>query len=223
MIRIVFIVEGATEISFVDKIITPHLIALGYNISITAQTIVTNRKQHKKGGVSSYGKYKNEVIRTFSQGNVIVTTLIDFFKLPTDFPGFTTDSTKINEIETAIFQDIGEHNFIPYIQRHEIEALMFSSIEGFELVLDDDEQLKQLEGIMLAYPNPEDINNSPETAPSKRIGKVFEHNGIGKYHKTTDGEMIFEMIGIDIILEKCPRFRDWIAKIIKLIELNICR
>jgi hypothetical protein len=209
MKRLVFIVEGDTEIILVQKLIVPYLIKLGFRNSMHAQTIVTNRRQHKKGGVSSYGKFKNEVTRTLAQGNVIITSIIDFFRLPADFPGFTMDSTKIEQIERAIQDDFANNtDFIPYIQRHELEALMFSSRAGFELVIDDDGKLQQIDAILKQYPNPEDINNHPDTAPSKRLQKIFN------YDKTSDGELIFDMIGMDSILEKCPRFAEWINKIV---------
>lgn len=208
MNRIVFIVEGDTEILLVDKVIMPHIYDLVYQIAYNCQTITTNRKQHKKGGVGSYGKFKNEIQNTLSQGDVLVTTLIDFFKLPTDFPQFTDDSSRIQQIETAIHQDFDSNpNLLPYIQRHEVEALMYSSMEGFELVMDEDEQLKKVQQIIDQYPNPEDINNSPATAPSKRLQKIYD------YDKTGDGEMIFEMVGIEAMLEKCPRFANWINSI----------
>lgn len=210
MKRLVFIVEGDTEIRLVEKVIMPHLVAQGISNPVNCQTITTNRKQNKKGGVGSYGKFKNEVERTLAQGNVVVTSLIDFFKLPTDFPGFTTDSNQIEQIETAIHADLKNNPvFIPYIQRHEVEALMFSSRDGFELVIDEEEKLQLIDAINEEYPNPEDINNSPQTAPSKRIKDIYDD-----YDKVGDGEMIFEMIGIEPMLEKCPRFSNWIKTII---------
>lgn len=208
MKRLVFIVEGDTEIILINKHIVPYLINRGFYNTVTAQTIVTNRKQHKKGGVVSFGKFENEVIRTFAQGNVIITTLIDFFKLPTDFPGYTNNSHQIVDIENAIWEHFHRNpNFIPYIQRHELEALMFSGREGFELVVDDERKLRQIYQILDQYVNPEDINNSPETAPSKRLQKIFG------YDKVDDGELIFGMMTIESIIEKCPRFADWISKI----------
>lgn len=204
MKRLVFIVEGDTEILLVDKVLFPYLLSKGIS-NISKQTIITNRKQHKKGGVSSYGKYKNEVEKTLAQGNVLVTTLIDFYALPTDFPAFSNDKTKVSEIEQAILEDIGHSDsFIPYIQLHEVEALMFANSEGFEFVVDDEDSLEKLSAIMQEYPNPEDINNSPETAPSKRLDKIFP------YDKTGDGEFILEAVGIDAMLDKCPRFKEWI-------------
>ncbi|WP_166961501.1 DUF4276 family protein [Yeosuana marina] len=208
MKRLVFIVEGDTEIILVQNLIVPYLVGLGFRNSMHAQTIITNRKQHKKGGVVGYEKFKNEVTRTFAQGNVIITTLIDFFCLPNDFPGHTENSLKINQIESAILKDFQNNSdFIPYIQRHELEALMFSNRNGFELVIDEDEKLLQIDSILDEYSNPEDINNHPDTAPSKRLKRIFN------YDKTGDGELIFEMIGIENIIEKCPRFSEWLNKI----------
>jgi len=213
MKRLVFIVEGDTEILLVEKVILPYLYKQGISIAINCQTITTNRKQHKKGGVGSYGLFKNEILKTLAQGNVIVTTLIDFFKLPTSFPSYTTDSSKIGEIEKAIHEDFNlNQNLIPYIQRHEIEALMYSNQNGFELVIDDERSFEKVLKIMSEYPNPEDINNSPATAPSKRLEKIFD------YDKISDGEMIFEMVGIEDMLKKCPRFSEWIHCIVKKLQ-----
>lgn len=213
MKRLVFIVEGDTEIILVQNLIVPYLLGLGFENSMHAQTIITNRKQHKKGGVTGYEKYKNEITRTLAQGNVIITTMIDFFRLPNDFPGYTNDSLQINHIENSISKDFGyNENFIPYIQRHELEALMFSNRDGFELVIDDYKKLQEIDLILNQYNNPEDINNNPETSPSNRLKKIFN------YDKTGDGVLIFEMIGIEIIIEKCPRFADWVNKIIKKLE-----
>ena len=209
MKRLVFIVEGDTEIILIEKHIVPYLIGLGFTNAMHAQTITTNRKQHKKGGVTDYAKFKNEVIRTMAQGNVIITTLIDFFRLPSDFPGHSHDSTRIDQIEQAIHGDFGYNpDFIPYIQRHELEALMFCGRAGFELVIDEADKLHQIDQILERYDNPEEINNDPETAPSKRLIKIFG------YDKTGDGELIFDMLGIENMLEKCPRFREWMEKIV---------
>ena len=63
MKRLVFIVEGHTEILLVDKVISPYLNNFGI-YSISCQTITTNRKLNKKGGVGSYGLFKNEIKKT---------------------------------------------------------------------------------------------------------------------------------------------------------------
>ena len=208
MKRLVFIVEGNSEVQFVNKIIIPYLYSLGFTNPMNPQTIITNRKQHKKGGVINYDYLKNDLNRVFAQGNVIVTMLIDYFKLPTNFPNYTNDSSKIEFIEEGMLRDFNNNpDYIPYIQRHEFEALMFSDVECFRIVLEE-EELQKISDIIQAFPNPEDINSSSQNAPSKRLKKVFG------YEKVADSELIFEMMGIEVIMKKCPRFNMWLEKII---------
>ncbi len=207
--RLVFIVEGKTERILVGKTIIPYL-QKKFDISMDYQTIITNRELHKKGGVPNFDKFANDVKRTLAQGNVIVTTLIDFYGLPESFPNFTKDSKKISNIENGIKDHFkNDPNLIPYIQRHELEALMFANRDGLNSVIDDKKKMEEVDKIITTYPNPEDINNSPETAPSKRL------NGIFGYNKVDHSDSIFQEIGMDNILAKCPRFSKWIDEIIK--------
>jgi hypothetical protein len=209
MKRLVFLVEGDSEILFINKHVIPYLYALGFTNPMNAQAVITNRQQHKKGGITNYILFKNDLERVLAQPNVIVTTLIDFFKLPTNFPNYTTDSSGIGLIEKGVHEDFDNQFYlIPYIQKHELEALMFSNMDGFNIVVDDPNKLNQLGEIIKKYQNPEEINNSPETAPSKRLISIFG------YEKISDGEMIFEAIGIKEIMSKCPRFNEWIKQII---------
>ncbi len=97
--------------------------------------------------------------------------------------------------------------FLPYIQRHEIESLMYTSMDGFNVVVDDQESLDELQRIIDSYPTPEDINGGADTAPSKRLMRIFP------YEKTADGEMILEALDIDDIRGKCPRFNKWMEKL----------
>ncbi|WBU87958.1 DUF4276 family protein [Cellulophaga omnivescoria] len=210
MKRLVFIVEGDTEVIFINDVVIPYLYNLDFKNPMNAQTIITNRKQHKKGGVVNYEYLKNDINRVLAQGNVIITTFIDFFRLPTNFPNFTIDSKLINTIEEGISIDFDNNeNIIPYIQRHELEALMFAKKDGFELVIDEDDKLLLIENIIEEYPNPEDINSNPENAPSKRLERIF------KYDKVADSELIFGMLDIQSIIDKCPRFNNWMQNIIE--------
>lgn len=216
MKRLVFIVEGDTEVLFVDKVIIPYLHTMGFYNPMHCQTIITNRKQHKKGGIGSYGKFTNEVKRTLAQGNVIVTTLIDFYGLPSDFPKFSHDASQIPFIENAIRQDFDNNNlFIPYIQKHELETLIFAHYEALELVIDSDQRYDLIKEIVSQFPNPEDINNSKETAPSKRLKFIFE------YDKVADGNILFDLIEMTVILGKCPNFKNWIDLIISALNRNV--
>lgn len=169
------------------------------------------QKKNKKGGNVAFEYLKNDIERVAATRNVLITTFLDFFRLPTDFPGYTTDSLKIEQIEEAVRENISSivdrANFLPYIQRHEIEALMYTNMDGFNYVVDKEESLNKLKEIINQYANPEDINSGSETAPSKRLMKIFP------YQKTTDGEIILEALPIDDIRSKCPRFNEWLENL----------
>lgn len=215
MKRLVFLVEGDTELIFINQHVIPYLYGKGYSNSMNAQKIITNRKLHKKGGNINYQYLKNDVQRTLAQGNVLITTFLDFFRLPTNFPGYTSESYKIEAIESAVFEDLGSNPCIlPYIQKHEMEALMFSGMDGFEIVIDDVAQLVTLQEILAVYANPEDINSRPEQAPSFRLRRIFD------YDKVADGEMILEGLGIGRMISKCPRFAAWLQQLEALLERN---
>lgn len=211
MKRVIFIVEGDTEISFIQKCIMPYLYQKGFTNPMNTQKIITNRKKNKKGGNVAFEYLKNDIERVAATRNVLITTFLDFFRLPTDFPGYTTDSLKIEQIEEAVRENISSiidrAKFLPYIQRHEIEALMYTNMDGFNYVVDKEESLNKLKEIINQYANPEDINSGSETAPSKRLMKIFP------YQKTTDGEIILEALPIDDIRSKCPRFNEWLENL----------
>lgn len=57
------------------------------------------------------------------------------------------------------------------------------------------------------FATPEDINDSPQTAPSKRILNIFEP---GTYSKTEHDPLIAEEIEIEQIRAKCPQVDEWV-------------
>lgn len=213
MRRLVFIVEGRSEERFINKLLIPYLSAKEglQGIPMHAQQLVTNRKKLIHGGNVSFGKFANDVRNVAASGDVLVTTMIDFFRLPADFPGYTTDSLKVDLIERAIRDvlavGVASATFLPYIQRHEFEALLFSNMDGFAAMDMDEKALAQLESIEQEYANPEDINGGSETAPSKRLGHIFN------YEKAADSFAILSAIPIDTIRARCPRFNRWVTQL----------
>ncbi len=100
---------------------------------------------------------------------------------------------------------------------HEFEALLFSSDDGFEFQYDKLGILRELKAVSNRYPNPEDINDSPVTAPSKRIISILDKHK-EKYEKVIDGEAISVMVGIEAMMEKCTRFKAWVETLILKIQ-----
>ncbi len=208
MKRLVFLVEGDTELILINQHVIPYLYKQGFTNSMNAQKIITNRKLHTKGGNINYEYLQNDINRVFAQGNVIITTFLDFFRLPNTFPGYTINVNNIVNVEAAIHKEFGNHPYlIPYIQKHEMEALMYCCIDGFEIVVDEAKALKALQEIIDKYFNPEEINSAPNKAPSKRLKAIFN------YDKVVDGELILEAVGISNMINKCPRFALWLQKI----------
>lgn len=89
MTRINIIVEGETEKIFINQTLTPYLSLKG--IFPSARSVETGRQGSKifRGGLSSYLKAKNDIIRWHKQDpKSYITTMFDYYALPNDFPGF---------------------------------------------------------------------------------------------------------------------------------------
>lgn len=213
MKRLFIVVEGQTEESFVRELMTPYFMQKGvYDVR---PVLIQTSKGHK-GGFVNYEHLKNDLLRLLkSQGqDVIVTTFVDFFRCP-DLPNqknidaLSSHIKKVEEMERSIAEDINDWRFIPYIQLHEFEALLFSAVNGFEMYFED-ETSKKIQEIIDSYDNPEEINNAPETAPSKRLLRI-----IPDYDKVIYGTIIALEIGLPKILNRCPRFRAWTDSLIQ--------
>jgi len=211
MDRLIIIVEGATEQEFVNQYLLPYLNKFGI-YDVTPIEITTNRKLKQRGGFVNYDHLKNDIIKSLHE-NCYVTTFVDFFRIPKNCPGYSDRSSDVDKMQAAIDADINNPKFFSYIQLHEFEAILFSDIKGFEYIIDDANVIKGLEEIIQEYPNPEDINNNPETAPSKRILKLYP-----QYDKVADGNLAVDEIGMNKILEKNPRFKAWVDKIIETLS-----
>ena len=118
------------------------------------------------------------------------------------------------KIEDAIFTEFSSfYRFFPYIQLHEFETLLYSDLTILEEECFDSDISKLKEEVKM-YTNPELINNSPETAPSKRIIRY-----IHGYDKVKNGVNVVNKIGIDKLCKQCRHFSEWIDKINKIVSI----
>lgn len=212
MKRLFFVVEGQTEEEFVNQIIAPYF--RGKGIYDVRATMISTSKGHK-GGFVNYAHLKNDILRLLKEKEVVVTTFVDFFRLPNSIPKYNILSKirdkneRVMKYETAIWSDIKDRRFIPYIQLHEFEALLFSSIKGFQTYYESEKGvIKSLSNITKAFPNPEEINSTQP--PSYRIKAI-----VPTYDKVVFGNTIALEIGIETMLKKCPKFKSWIAYLIQ--------
>ncbi len=204
--------EGQTEESFINEILAPYFANI--MIFVTPIICTTKRTATKKytGGVQDYNKIKTELIIISKQHKQeYVTTMFDYYAMPANTPNINCLERDIYKrmelIEAAINQDIGQSNCFFNFMLHEFEGILFSEPEAFAEIADGQtvEEIQQIRNEALS---PEHINNSPETAPSKRLEAL-----IPNYAKVKNGTLLSKNIGIDKILSECRHFRNWIEKI----------
>lgn len=219
MKRILVLVEGQTEERFVKDILNPFFESKNVSLRPTiVNTKIVKNGPNFKGGLRSYEATKKDLLKLFHDTDAIaVTTMFDFYGLPTDFPGVENEINdslyyeKVKAIEDAFSTDIKKSTFIPYIQLHEFEGLLFTGPDIISNTLDNKKK-NAVRAIRDAFKNPEEINKGRETAPSKRLLKIFPN-----YNKVVFGSMIANRIGLEQIKNSCPHFSDWIEKLLKLI------
>lgn len=217
MTRVYLLVEGQTEEAFVRELLEPHYARLGMYLT----PIIVRTSPGHKGGVVSYAKIKPQLQRLCSHdAGAYVSTLFDLYALPQDFPGkvdaaYPVDGRghqKAEFLETCLAQDIAQANFIPNLMVHEFEALLFVEPRKFSEWIDSYKAVINLGDQAQKYATPEDINDSPESAPSKRILKAMP-----TYQKTFHGPLIACEIGLDAIRKACPHFNEWLVKLESLL------
>ena len=221
MKRLVIIVEGDAEESFINNVLSPYFNSIGIYNYIQCYKI-----KHSNGGLSKYSHLKKDIVNTLYENDVVVSTLVDFYSIPSDFPGYNESlsydkhSDQVNYLESKIKEDIELtqnrvfENLVPYIQLHEFETFIFSDIMGVDALFDQSEyDRREFINITRQYENPEDINNGVNTAPSVRLKKIIKG-----YDKVLFGIEIIQNLGVDLIREKCPRFNSWIQNLIDILQ-----
>ena len=214
MKRVFIVVEGQTEEEFVRTILYPYFLAREiYDVT----PILIHTSKTGRGGFVNYIHLKNTILALLkTQGaDVLVTTFVDFFRMPNNTPQYeqcmlaASNKERVVRLEQCVGEDIADRRFVPYIQLHEFEALLFSNNKGFEAYFTV-EQAKQTGAIVEAYKNPEEINTHPQYAPSKRILGIKEN-----YNKPIEGILIALDVGVDTMLKRCPRFAAWMDDIVQ--------
>ncbi|MGA4722221.1 DUF4276 family protein [Fictibacillus nanhaiensis] len=214
--RIHILVEGQTEETFVKEMLAPHL--WQYNIYTTVTMVCTRvvrNVRKERGGIGSYSQIKRDIIRLCKDTNVVaITTLFDFYGLPSNSPGLDSLPAgdcyqHVKHIESQLFSDINEARFIPFVMLHEFETIIFCDPTKLKYSFPNQPgKVQRIIDIADQYDSPEKINNSPQTAPSKRILSVFSD-----YEKIYHGCTTALDIGLDTIRSKCSHFNDWLSRL----------
>ena len=219
-VRLNFIVEGQTEETFVNRVLRPHLAV--FSVWCSARCVLTSRSRRRshRGGVVRYEHPKRDITAWMKEDkspDARFTTLFDLYGLPEDFPGFKEASSesdpyeRVGVLESAMSQDVSDSRFIPYIQLHEFEALLFTDPRLLETQFHHRRnEIDRLVETASAFDSPELIDDGKNTAPSKRIiSEIPEY----ERRKVSAGPIVAEKIGLPTLRTKCKHFGEWLARL----------
>lgn len=220
MIRINVIVEGKTERSFV----LGPMAELFWSHQIDLTPILLGTSGHK-GGNTQFDRVQLNVLTILkSDKGAYCTTMFDYYGLGKGFPDSDVGASRsprerVARIERAWKQSTcsaipdlrPDIRFIPYLALHEFEALLFTDPSLLARACGHSDAESLLQQVRDAVPTPEDINDSPDTAPSKRIAQV-----VSGYNKVIDGTKAAQAIGISKMRDQCPHFAQWISQLLAI-------
>lgn len=156
-----------------------------------------------------------------AERNAYVTTMIDYYGI-TGKHNFSRWEDAQQEpdvykrmaiLEQGMKEGVEEElrsRFIPYIQLHEFEGLLFSNVDVYERMIPKGDLVgvEELKQTAATFDNLELINNSPETSPSHRLERI-----VRGYDKVVYGNYLAESIGLNKIRERCPQFNHWVENL----------
>jgi len=221
-IDVYLVVEGQTEQTFVRDVLAPKMGQMG----IYLYPALLGKPGHKGGDVR-FDRAKNDIGNFLKQrDDIFVSTMFDYAFIDGNWPGRTSirrqteggttlpASQKAELLEEATLEEIFiafpdcnvKKRFIPYIEMHEFEALLFSDANVLAEITGIDPA--RINKILEDYNNPEEINDDPAGAPSKRLIALRS-----SYRKVAMGKMVTDAIGINRIRERCPHFNSWLTKL----------
>jgi hypothetical protein len=225
MPRLLIHVEGSTEETFVNEFLRSHLLGKGYD-SVSARIVGNARLRERRGGIRPWSSVKRDITNHLRQDTgCTATTMVDFYGLPQSgsaaWPGRLAAvgqgvSRGAEIVESALMQSVVEEmgdgfdqrRFVPFVVIHEFEGLLFSDCQAFGVGIGRPDLKDHFQTIRDSFETPEHINDSPTTAPSKRIEQL-----VPNYEKPLLGTLAALEIGLAIIRKECGHFADWLSKL----------
>lgn len=225
MERLLVHVEGQTEETFVNEVLRDHLVSKGFQ-SVSARIIGNARLRRRRGGIRPWPPVRRDIIsHLLEDSGCVATTMVDFYGLPHTgpdaWPGraqatFGSAIIKASRVEEALLEDLtnqmagnlNSNRFVPFVLMHEFEGLLFSDCEAFGRAIGRSDLESGFREVRNGFPTPEDINDSPETHPSKLV-ETLVHN----YEKPLLGTLGALEIGLGKLRAECPHFNNWLERL----------
>ena len=217
MTRVHVICEGQTEEMFVNELLQAHFNPRG----IYLVPALIGKPGHR-GGNFKYERLFNDVRnRLLGEREAFCTTFFDFYGLPENFPGKRNTAIsagiedKSEAIQAALVVQLQSElgvdamrRFVPFVQMYEFEALLFSDPQAFSQGVGSPDLQSSIYGVRRSFDTPEHINDSPQTAPSKRILELMP-----SYEKPLLGSLAAIEIGLETIRQECRLFDNWLMQL----------
>lgn len=224
MNRVLIHVEGETEETFVNEVLAPHLYSCGF-VTVSARLLGNARQRDRRGGIQGWPPSRKDIVRHLQEDtNRCCTLMVDYYALLQTgngaWPGRAAAgqchfAEKAQMVENAVLADVlavmGDFHpdrFIPYVMMHEFEGLLFSDCQRLGLGIGREDLIPDFQAIREQFKNPEEINDSPTSAPSKRILGL-----VPGYQKPLMGNLAALEIGLEAMREECPHFNDWLTRL----------
>ena len=213
MKRALILVEGQTEETFIRDVLVPHFTLRGLHlvpICVSTKRIKAGGKF--RGGVISYRQVESDLRPLLADTDVsMVTTMLDYYRLPKDFPGMDSlpgsvrPQERVCYLERALEEEMHDRRFRAYFSLHEFEALLLAEPTTILSAFSKAKNRAFLNGVSAP---PEEINDGATTHPAARIEKVDK-----TYRKALHGPLIANRIGLPKIRKECPHFAEWIGEL----------
>ena len=228
MTRILVHVEGQTEEEFVNSVMAPHLYSKGFTV-VSARLIGRSRVRKKRGGTCPWEAVHTEIAHHLSDDtDAFGTTLVDYYALPAGghngWPGrdgceALGVADKAAHIQASLRQDFEDRHgaalasrFIPFVAMYEFEGLLFSEPTLMARGMGESNKAEQFQKIRDGFDTPEHINDSPQTAPSKRIQGI-----VPGYDKVLHGNVAALDVTLERMRSECPIFAGWLQKLEEIV------
>jgi len=216
MTRLLMLVEGQSEEIFVKQTLAPYLAERGVYVQspIVLWTKRISSGGGYRGGVSNWHQIRRSLAPLTFDSDAWVTTLLDFYGLPDDVPGYQVargpgnPRDNVAALQEQLIAEINHPRFIPFLALHEFEAWVFCAPEVVAAHFDRESLAANVQQAVAHAGEPELINHGETTHPKARLKAMATG-----YKETSDGPMLMDKIGIPAIRAACPHFAAWLDRL----------
>ena len=168
----------------------------------------------RRGGVSGWAAIAREIKLLLRDTSITrLTTVLDYYGIPADTPGMadrpiTSAWTRVSHVERAMAVSIEDPRFVPNLTLHESETWVFAAAEQLATLLNLPDLGKALRADVARAGGPEQVNDGPASAPSKRLLRYYP-----AYNKRLDGPLAIGELGLPGLRRQCPHLDAWLARL----------